>query len=44
MRAGASRPGNNIPHRSDENDARSLAELVRVGWYHEVAVKSEASQ
>lgn len=31
-------------NKSDENDARSLAELVRIGWYREVAVKSEASQ
>jgi len=31
-------------NKSDENDARGLAELVRVGWYREVAVKSEESQ
>ncbi|MGV7122404.1 IS110 family transposase [Sphingopyxis sp. 550A] len=31
-------------NKSDENDARRLAELVRVGWYREVAVKSEESQ
>lgn len=31
-------------YNSDENDARGLAELVRIGWYREVAVKSEASQ
>ena len=31
-------------NKSDENDARCLAELVRIGWYREVAVKSEASQ
>ena len=31
-------------NKSDENDARGLAELVRIGWYREVAVKSEASQ
>src|SRR3546814_18417314 len=30
-------------NKSDENDARGLAELVRVGWYREVAVKSEES-
>lgn len=31
-------------NKSDEDDARGLAELVRIGWYREVAVKSEASQ
>jgi len=31
-------------NKSDENDARGLAELVRIGWYRAVAVKSEASQ
>jgi len=31
-------------NKSDENDARSLAELVRIGWYREVRVKSEQSQ
>ena len=31
-------------NKSDENDARGLAKLVRVGWYREVAVKSEESQ
>lgn len=31
-------------NKSDENDARGLAELVRIGWYREVAVKSESSQ
>ncbi|WP_217645920.1 transposase [Paracoccus homiensis] len=31
-------------NKSDENDARGLAELVRISWYREVAVKSEASQ
>lgn len=31
-------------NKSDENDARGLVELVRIGWYREVAVKSEASQ
>jgi transposase len=31
-------------NKSDENAARGLAELVRIGWYREVAVKSEASQ
>lgn len=31
-------------NKSDENDARGLAELVRIGWYREVAVKSAASQ
>jgi transposase len=31
-------------NKSDQNDARGLAELVRVGWYREVTVKSEESQ
>jgi transposase len=31
-------------NKSDQNDARGLAEMVRVGWYREVKVKSEASQ
>ena len=31
-------------NKSDENDARGLADLVRIGWYREVAVKSQASQ
>lgn len=31
-------------NKSDENAARGLAELVRIGWYREVAVKSEESQ
>lgn len=31
-------------NKSDENDARGLAELVRVGWYREVRVKSAESQ
>jgi transposase len=30
-------------NKSDANDARGLAELVRSGWYREVAVKSEQS-
>lgn len=29
---------------SDQSDARGLVELVRVGWYREVKVKSEDSQ
>ena len=29
-------------NKSDQNDARGLAELVRVGWYREVNVKSES--
>lgn len=28
-------------NKSDRNDARGLAELVRVGWYREVKIKSE---
>ena len=28
-------------NKSDQNDAKGLAELVRVGWYREVKVKSE---
>ena len=31
-------------NKSDPNDARGLAELIRIGWYREVQVKSEASQ
>lgn len=31
-------------NKSDENDAQGLAELVRVGWYREVKVKSTESQ
>ena len=31
-------------NKSDENDARGLAELIRIGWHREVAVKSEESQ
>lgn len=31
-------------NKSDENDARGLAELVRVGWYRAVRVKSQESQ
>lgn len=31
-------------NKSDENDARGLAELVRVGWYREVKVNSGQSQ
>jgi transposase len=31
-------------NKSDQNDARGLAELVRIGWYREVKVKSEESQ
>jgi transposase len=31
-------------NKSDQNDARGLAELVRIGWYREVRIKSEESQ
>jgi transposase len=31
-------------NKSDKNDAHGLAQLVRVGWYREVKVKSEQSQ
>src|SRR6202020_3417531 len=31
-------------NKSDPNDARGLAELIRVGWYREVRVKSNDSQ
>jgi transposase len=31
-------------NKRDHNDARGLAELVRVDWYREVKVKSEESQ
>ena len=30
--------------KSDRNDARGLAQIVRTGWYREVAVKSFDSQ
>ena len=32
------------PTKSDRNDARGLAEMVRMGWYKEVQVKSLAAQ
>lgn len=31
-------------NKSDENDARGLAELIRVGWFKEVKIKSKESQ
>lgn len=31
-------------NKSDPNDARGLAELIRVGWYREVRVKSDECQ
>jgi transposase len=31
------------PSKSDRNDARGLAEMVRMGWYREVKVKSLAA-
>jgi transposase len=31
-------------NNSDPNDARCLAELIRVGWYREVRIKSNDSQ
>lgn len=31
-------------NKSDPNDARGIAELMRMGWYREVKVKSEESQ
>jgi transposase len=31
-------------NKSAKNDARGLAELIRIGWHREVAVKSEESQ
>ncbi len=31
-------------NKSDPNDARGLAELIRVGWYRQVRVKSDDSQ
>jgi transposase len=31
-------------NKSDPNDARGFAELMRMGWYREVRVKSEESQ
>jgi transposase len=32
------------PTKTDRNDARGLAEMVRMGWYREVRVKSLAAQ
>ena len=31
-------------NKNDRNDARSIAHLIRAGWYKEVHVKSVASQ
>ncbi len=31
-------------NKSDRNDARGLAQIVRTGWYREVIVKSFDSQ
>jgi transposase len=31
------------PTKTDRNDARGLAEMVRMGWYKEVQVKSLAA-
>jgi transposase len=31
-------------NKSDPNDARGLAELMRMGWYREIRVKSAESQ
>jgi transposase len=31
-------------NKSDPNDARGLAELIRIGWFREVCVKSEEGQ
>src|SRR3546814_11860626 len=31
-------------NKSDESDARGLAELIRVGWYKKVRIKSEESR
>ena len=31
------------PSKSDRNDARGLAEMVRMSWYREVQVKSLAA-
>ena len=31
------------PNKSDRSDARGLAEMVRVGWYREVRIKSLAA-
>ncbi len=38
------RRGASVNLETQGNDARGLAELVRVGWYREVQVKSERSQ
>lgn len=37
------RPCRCASNKSDPNDARGLAELMRMGWYREVKVKSPAS-
>lgn len=29
-----------IPNRTDRNDARALAQIMRTGWYRQVHVKS----
>lgn len=33
-----------MPVKTDRNDARAIAQVMRVGWYRAVHVKSEASQ
>src|SRR5262245_20939299 len=33
-----------MPVKTDRNDARAIAQVIRVGWYSAVHVKSEASQ
>jgi transposase len=29
-----------MPNKTDRNDARALAQIIRTGWYREVHVKS----
>ena len=29
-----------MPNKTDRNDARALAQIMRTGWYREVHVKS----
>ena len=33
-----------MPVKTDRNDARAIAQVMRVGWYSAVHVQSEASQ
>jgi transposase len=33
-----------MPNKIDRNDARSLAQIIRTGWYHQVHIKSVPSR